>query len=303
MSRRAATRSGDHHTCLETTPTPHFGGPVRPPGAPLVMIGGPKGSRLFDHAACIGGAAEPFPGAGSAVNPVDVVMSGAASVLVHGMPAVRVLETTLHGGVVVGGEPSVQIGGPSVVGVQIGEGTFLAYDPTARPAPRLFIVSYIAYVGPNATPKYAAKAKAQIESVWGGYHMVRGKLTEVSVDIRTSLDVADHGGYRGYDQVIVDDSVDRSNQQPGGGTGLQKTSDAERPNYIAAHEYGHTLGLDDQYIDVPLNAKDSVSVPDLSKTKNWKDNIMVTSWPNPTTGNPPHPYAEHYDELLDKANL
>jgi uncharacterized Zn-binding protein involved in type VI secretion len=299
MSRQPATRTGDQHVCPDTKPAPHIGGPVRPPGAALVTINQAPGSRLFDHAGCI-------------ASPVDVVMSGASTVLVHGMPAVRITEDTLHGGTVVAGEPSVEIGGPSIVGTQTGPGTFVAYDPFAKPAPRLFIVSYIAFVGPNASADYAAKAKAQIESMWGGYHVVRGELTEVTVDVRTSLDVNDTFITNGYDQIAVDDvAVDgrehRSNQQLNGGYGEQKTGDTAPGSYVAAHEYGHTLGLDDQYKVVgghtDANGKQvgGYTVPDLSKTKNWQNNIMIYSWNNPYTGDPPHPYEEHYNEILDKA--
>jgi uncharacterized Zn-binding protein involved in type VI secretion len=295
MSRFPATRTGDHHVCPEIRPAPHVGGSVRPPGAARVTINQAPGSRLFDHAGCI-------------ASPVDVVMSGASTVLVHGMPAVRIAEETLHGGKVVVGEPSVEIGGPSIVGAQTGPGTFVAYDPFAKPAPRLFIVSYIAFVGPNASADYAAKSKAQIEAMWGGYHMVRGQTTEVVVDVRTSLDVNDTFATNGYDQIAVDDrAVERSNQALNGGYGEQKTADVGNGSYVAAHEYGHTLGLDDQYkvvgghTDADGDYVGGYTVPDLDKTKNWKDNIMVYSWDNPYTGDPPHPYEEHYNEILDKA--
>ncbi len=108
-----AARLGDMHTCPMATPgtppVPHVGGPILPPCAPPVLVGGPPQARVSDMATCVG--------------PPDVIAQGAATVLVQGLPAARQGDTTVHGGVIVMGMPTVLIGGP----------TF-----TARPVQRVF---------------------------------------------------------------------------------------------------------------------------------------------------------------------
>jgi uncharacterized Zn-binding protein involved in type VI secretion len=78
---------------------PHVGGPVLPPGAPIVMTGGPFQARLSDMATCVG--------------PPDVIAMGAATVLVQGLPAARQTDMTAHGGLITLGLPTVLIGGPA----------------------------------------------------------------------------------------------------------------------------------------------------------------------------------------------
>jgi uncharacterized Zn-binding protein involved in type VI secretion len=95
----AAARITDLHVCPATTPggTPHVGGPILPPGAPTVFIGGLPAARLGDMAVCAG--------------PPATVMAGSSSVLIGGMSAARMGDSTAHGGTIVGGDPTVQIGG------------------------------------------------------------------------------------------------------------------------------------------------------------------------------------------------
>ena len=43
------------HTCpLSDGPKPHVGGPILPPGAPTVLIGGMPAARVGDMATCVG---------------------------------------------------------------------------------------------------------------------------------------------------------------------------------------------------------------------------------------------------------
>src|SRR2546426_1805141 len=78
---------------------PHVGGPVVPPGAAQVWIGGKPAARVADIAACTG--------------PPDVITVGALTVLFGGMPAARLTDNAAHGGNLVVGDPSVLIGGPA----------------------------------------------------------------------------------------------------------------------------------------------------------------------------------------------
>ena len=93
-----AARISDMHTCPMTTgPVPHVGGPILPPGCPTVMIGGLPAARVGDMATCVG--------------PPDTIAMGSGTVMIGGMPAARMGDTTSHGGTIVLGCPTVNIGG------------------------------------------------------------------------------------------------------------------------------------------------------------------------------------------------
>jgi uncharacterized Zn-binding protein involved in type VI secretion len=77
---------------------PHVGGPLLPPGAPTVLIGGLPAAVLGTLATCAGGPA--------------TVILGSMTVLIGGQPAARVGDSTAHGGAIVPpGCPTVIIGG------------------------------------------------------------------------------------------------------------------------------------------------------------------------------------------------
>ena len=93
-----ASRATDMHVCpMFTGPVPHVGGPVLPPGCPMVMIGGLPAARMTDMCTCAG--------------PPDVIAKGSATVMIGGLPAARMGDTTAHGGTIVFGLPTVIIGG------------------------------------------------------------------------------------------------------------------------------------------------------------------------------------------------
>jgi uncharacterized Zn-binding protein involved in type VI secretion len=85
------------HTCpmVDPGPKPHVGGPILPPGAPTVLIGGMPAARFGDMCTCTG--------------PPDSIVKGSAKVLIAGKPAARMGDTTAHGGVIVVGFPKVMI--------------------------------------------------------------------------------------------------------------------------------------------------------------------------------------------------
>jgi uncharacterized Zn-binding protein involved in type VI secretion len=84
------------HTCpMSDGPKPHVGGPIMPPGAPNVVIGGMPAARVGDMATCTG--------------PPDLIAAGSSRVMIGGMPAARMGDTTAHGGVIVAGAPTVMI--------------------------------------------------------------------------------------------------------------------------------------------------------------------------------------------------
>ena len=93
-----AARAGDMHTCpLVSGTVPHVGGPVLPPGCPTVMIAGMPAARVGDKLTCVG--------------PPDTIAKGSATVKIGGMAAARVGDSTAHGGSIVVGAPTVNIGG------------------------------------------------------------------------------------------------------------------------------------------------------------------------------------------------
>jgi uncharacterized Zn-binding protein involved in type VI secretion len=89
------------HVCPMVTPgvvpVPHVGGPILPPGAPTVLIGGLPAATMGDMCTCVG--------------PPDSIIKGSATVMIGGKPAARMGDTTAHGGSIILGAPNVMIGG------------------------------------------------------------------------------------------------------------------------------------------------------------------------------------------------
>ena len=91
-----AARITDMHTCpMFDGPKPHVGGPILPPGAPTVLIGGLPAARMGDMCTCVG--------------PPDTIVKGSMKVMIGGKPAARMGDMTAHGGVIVAGYPLVMI--------------------------------------------------------------------------------------------------------------------------------------------------------------------------------------------------
>ena len=92
---KPSARITDMHTCpMFTGPVPHVGGPVLPPGAPTVLIGNLPAARVGDMCTCTG--------------PPDTIVGG-TTVMISNMPAAHMGDSTSHGGVIVGGFPTVLI--------------------------------------------------------------------------------------------------------------------------------------------------------------------------------------------------
>lgn len=95
-----AARLTDMHVCPMQTPgtppIPHVGGPILPPGAPTVLIGGMPAATVGDMCICVG--------------PPDSIAMGSVTVLIGGKPAARQGDSTVHGGTIAMGLPTVNIG-------------------------------------------------------------------------------------------------------------------------------------------------------------------------------------------------
>jgi uncharacterized Zn-binding protein involved in type VI secretion len=76
-------------------PKPHVGGPILPPGAPTVLIGGLPAAVVGGMCTCVG--------------PPDAIVKGSMKVMISGRPAARMGDQTAHGGVIVAGYPTVMI--------------------------------------------------------------------------------------------------------------------------------------------------------------------------------------------------
>jgi uncharacterized Zn-binding protein involved in type VI secretion len=193
--------------------------------------------------------------------PVDVIVHGASDVLIAG--TVLTFHTSQHGG-----------------------NTLVAVDPETK---TIYIESFLEYHGPGASQAYADAAKKVIEGTWGGTCQYNGETYNVDVDVHTSVS-PDGTPTPGYDPIAVDPATTRANQTLyGDGEGNQSPSNAAPGSWVPAHEYGHTLGLDDEYHDTPTG-----SVPnDPTKT----NNIMSQTWPGPN-GEAPHTYQGQYDGVM-----
>jgi len=96
MSGQPAARITDMHTCPVPGSPPHVGGPILPPAATTVLIGGLAAARIGDKAICVG--------------PLDTIVKGSFPVPIQGSPAARMTDGTAHGGVITSGCPTVLIG-------------------------------------------------------------------------------------------------------------------------------------------------------------------------------------------------
>ncbi len=94
-------RLNDMHTCPMQTPgvppIPHVGGPIIGPGIPNVLIGKMPAATAGDSAVCVG--------------PPDTILKGSMTVFVGKKPVARMGDPTAHGGTIVMGLPTVQVGG------------------------------------------------------------------------------------------------------------------------------------------------------------------------------------------------
>jgi hypothetical protein len=248
-----------------------------------VLIGGIPAARITDMLTCVG--------------PPDIIIGGSLTVFIGGMAAARMTDQTAHGGIIVSGMPTVLIGGdaglpatPAAVAKCSPKGgsTVVIVDDKNH---TVTIRTNMEFSGPGASEDYANAAKKQIEETWSGTMVRNGKTYTVKTEVIAKYN-ASSSPTKGYDQINVDPKNTRMNQTLyGAGPGNQTPSaatDAARPRRIA-HEYGHTLGLDDGYDDTPDGSK--------PKDPTKKNDIMSETWPD-SDGTLPHPHQDHYEQIL-----
>ena len=81
---------------MVTAIVPHVGGPILPPGVPTVLIDFLPAATLTSMAVCVG--------------PPDMIIMGSLGVMIGFLPAARMLDPTVHGGVIMMGSFTCIIG-------------------------------------------------------------------------------------------------------------------------------------------------------------------------------------------------
>lgn len=262
------------------------GGVITAIGRADVLVGSKPAARVGDQHLCPAmDGSKPHVG--------GPVVRGVRDVKIGGQFASRATDTALCKGptaFIVCGAPDVLIDGSALDFHPSGNGgnSLVAVDPETK---TIFIESFLEYRGPGATQAYADAAKRNIEETWGGTCKRNGETYDVQVNVHTTVNPSGPPT-PGHDPIVVDAATARANQALfGDGEGHQNPKDASPPNRVAAHEYGHSLGLNDEYHDPPGGGS---SIPnDPSK----KQNIMAQTWPDPD-GKLPHPHQDHYDKIL-----
>lgn len=231
------------HVCSKPA---HVGGPVTGPGATTVLVTGLPTARYSDMARCTGTAE------------IDAISMGAPTVFIGKLPAARLADPTHHGGVVAMGELSVLIGEPPPSVSVIRRGKMLVI--VDRKTKTITIVGVQEYEGTGATPEFIAAATDCINTTWGGPTTFEGEPYEVDCMV-SGRHVGELRDPLANEIKVVQTSVPfsvtstglyPSNQTVNGdGPGLQYTTDEDDGRVVAAHEFGHSMGLPDEYIELP----------------------------------------------------
>ena len=181
-----AARITDMHVCPAVTVlVPHVGGPIIPPCAPTVLTGFLPQARVTDLLTCVG--------------PPDVIQQGSATVVVVQMPAARITDPTVHGGVIVTGCPTVIIGGPAAAAVMRGNTTVIV----DRVNQTITLVGTQEFSGTGASQDYADRASQMINSTWSGPTQFEGKNYQVTAMISRSCSEPRDPPMPGTNQIDV----------------------------------------------------------------------------------------------------
>lgn len=279
---KPAARMKDFHVCPVES---HVGGPVTQPGDPTVLIGNEAAARYSDMALCTGTAAP------------DAVSMGAPTVVIGRLLAGRLGETTEHGGTVVMGFPSVIIGDPPPGVTVARRGKILII--TNRDARTIMMVGVQEFSGNGASEAYVKGATDSINTTWSGKTEFEGSPYQVECMI-TGRVAGDTGNPLANQIRVVDTSVPPATNarrdpsyQPlyGRGVGYQHNTDQDDGWLTAAHEFGHSMGVKDEYEELP-------PVDGERRTKR-------TGPPGGLMGNPikSHPTPDNFDSLITGKGL
>lgn len=224
----------------------HEGGPVTGPGEPTVLVGGIPAARYSDMAQCVGTAE------------IDALSMGAPTVFIGKLPAGRIADPALHGGLVVTGEMSVLVGEPPPSVSVVRRGKMLII--VDRATKTITMVGVQEFEGDGASPEYIAAATECVNTSWRGPTTFEGQPYEVDCMVSGRHVGAAHdplaneiGVVKTSDPIWVTSKGKKPSSQPfyGDGVGRQHSTDLDRGHLVAAHEFGHSLGLRDEYIELP----------------------------------------------------
>jgi uncharacterized Zn-binding protein involved in type VI secretion len=277
---KPAARITDFHVCPQVTGTvPHVGGPILPPGCPTVLIGGLADGRVADMATCVG--------------PPDAISAGAFTTLIGRMPAARLSDPTSHGGVVVSGFPTVLIGdAPASVTVVRRGNMFIIVD---RSTHMIYMVGVQEFSGSGASQAYVDRATESINSTWSGPttfegeaytvdSMVSGRLRDAgdpANPMATQIDVVQTS-----DPASVHRNTDPANQPAyGRSPGHQHSTEDDDGGLTIPHEFGHAMGLPDEYTEGPRNPDGTRSVTRTGPAGGLMGDISPGSRPTPDNFN------------------
>lgn len=279
---KPAARMNDHHVCPVGG---HVGGPVTQPGDPTVLIGNAAAARYSDLALCVG-TAEP-----------DALSMGSPTVVIGKLLAGRMGETTEHGGTVVIGFPTVLIGEPPPGVSVVRRGKILIV--TNRDAHTIMMVGVQEYSGDGASPEFIKKATDSINTTWSGTTEFEGTPYKVDCMI-TGRPAGDPPNPLANQIHVVNTSVPpgiNADQDPsyqpfyGKREGYQHNTDNDDGWLTSAHEFGHSMGLPDEYIEGPK--------------VNGHRRITCTGPPGGLMGHPigSHPTPDNFDGLITGKGL
>jgi hypothetical protein len=193
------------------------------------------------------------------VGPPDAPSSGAFTTLVGRMPAVRFGDPTVHGGQVLMGLPTVEIGDapPGVTVVRRGN-VFIIVDRSTK---MIYMVGVQEFSG-DATQAFVDKATKSINDTWSGTTTFEGSPFTVDAMISGRLLPAGTPASPLSNQVIVTHTTmppsehkqkDPAHVDPNGVTHIHDNED-DGGTLTIPHEFGHTMGLPDEYTEGPRDA-------------------------------------------------
>jgi uncharacterized Zn-binding protein involved in type VI secretion len=283
-----ASRVGDPHICPQAAPNPHGGGAVKAPGSPDVKAGGEPSARHADMTPCAAG-------------PPNSISIGAPGVIINKLLAARLNDATAHGGALSLGAATVLIGQgpPGTTMVRRGNTFIVVY----RQSHIIMMVGVQEYSGTGASQSYADRSTQIINDTWSGTTTFEGETYKVEAKItgraRGDSDPANPNATQ-IDVVKTSDPPGKLSQddpayQPGYGRdpGHQHSTENDDGSLTVAHEFGHSMGLEDEYAEGPRNPDGTRSVTRTGPPHGIMGNIERGSRPS----------AENYHSLITGKGL